>query len=160
MMKDRAACLGGDGTSATRYSRRTGQSTTGTLHKAGGSGDSGASRNKWSIPKYPDTWKHSFGGALFKLLLEWRTEAHKGKSQNYLSDHFSTVMESVNPPGTGRSRSKSRRANATSPAGTGTQDPTADGEDTAGGDATSSDEPPRKRIRLQKSRQIVTERSA
>ena len=164
MIKDRAARLSGDGTSATRYSRRTGQTSSGTQHKTGGTGNPGTTWTKWSIPKFPDSWKHSFGGPLFKLLSDWRTEAHKGKSQTHLSDNFSTFIEQVSSSGNGRSKSKSRRTASNSanvPAsGTGNQDPTANGEDTAGGDATSNDEPPRKRIRLQKSRRIVTERSA
>ena len=44
MMKDRAANLGGDDSSANRYSRRTSQSTTGTQHRSGGSGESGVTK--------------------------------------------------------------------------------------------------------------------
>jgi hypothetical protein len=44
IMIDRAANLGGDGLSATRYSRRTSQSSTGTLNRSGGTGESGVTK--------------------------------------------------------------------------------------------------------------------
>ena len=162
MMKDRAANLGGDGSSATRYSRRTSQSTTGTPHRSGGSGESGATK-KWSIPKYPDTWKQAFGGSLFKLLVDWRTEAHRGKSQTQLNDNFTTVVEPVraNMAGGGRSKSKSRRTSTNTPPSGGTSEQlTTAGESNPDDGGERSGEPPRKRIRLQKSRRIVTERNA
>ncbi len=106
IMKDRAASIGGDGVGATRYSRRTSPSTSsGTHSRSGGSGETNATK-KWTIPKYPDTWRQSFGGPLFKLLLEWRTEAHKGKSQAQLNDNFSTVVESVRAISSGDGRPK------------------------------------------------------
>jgi hypothetical protein len=163
IMKDRAANLGGDGTGATRYSRRTSQSSTGTPNRSGGTGDSGVTK-KWSIPKYPDTWRQAFGGSLFKLLLDWRVEAHRGKSQTHLNDHFTTVVEQVRTgsAGGGRSKTKSRRASSTaSKPSTAIGDLGAQGTDDNADDVQDrSGEPPRKRIRLQKSRRIVTERNA
>ena len=79
MMKDHAAThIGGDGVSSTRYSRRTTQSNAGTgSNKPSGGIDYATAFRKWVITKYPITWKHAFGIPLFKLLLDWRTKAHK-----------------------------------------------------------------------------------
>jgi hypothetical protein len=167
MMKDHAAShIGGDGVSSTRYSRRTTQSSAVTGSKKQSGGLNYTTFRKWVIPKYPDTWKHAFGVPLFKLLLDWRTEAHKGKTQMQLSENFMTVVESVSQgtvsSGKKKAKSKSRRTSktgsdqSTPSSGTGGNiafdgSPGSDGQ---------SEEPPRKRIRLQKSRRVVTERSA
>jgi hypothetical protein len=80
MMKDVGPALGGDGSGTTRYSRRTGQlSPSGHITKAGGT-NFNSTTQKWYIPKFPDTWKPTLGGSFFKLLIEWRTDAHKGKT--------------------------------------------------------------------------------
>ncbi len=55
--------------------------------------------------------KQVFGGSLFKLLINWHTDAHCGKSQTQLNKNFDTIVEPVrsNIAGGGRSKSKSRR---------------------------------------------------
>ncbi len=96
-------------------------------------------------------------------MLEWRTEAHKGKSQTQLNDSFSTVVESVKATSTGGGRSKSKSRRASTAAGS-SDDPATSvrGENQTGDSSADAqvNEPPRKRIRLQKSRRVVTERSA
>ncbi|KAI2495065.1 hypothetical protein MHU86_19460 [Fragilaria crotonensis] len=108
--------------------------------------------------------RRCLGFLFFKLLLEWRSEAHRGKSsQLQLTEQFSTFIERAppaNPAGTGRSKSKSRRTNATpSTSGEGGDKGTSS-PDNAGDSADQTEEPQRQRIRLQKSRRVVTERSA
>ena len=144
MMKDQASNIGGDGANTTRFTRR--------VHGTSTSKSSDASSRKWNIPRYPDSWKKSFGNSLFKLLLDWRTGAHKGQSQQQLNNEFSTVVESYRPK---QGKPKSRRANATTVA----TPATTDTEDNGDNKPSSGDEPQRKRIRLQKSRRVVTERS-
>ena len=169
MMKDQASNMNGDGVGNARYSRRTGHVSTGTHStRSGGSANHISNNNrKWVIPKFPDTWKHAFGGSLFKLLNEWRIDALKGRTQMQLNDNFATIVEPaprVPPPGGGKAKAKSRRA-ATTGSSTSTSaesSTTPSGDNTAGTDHVDgqSDDTPRKRIRLQKSRRIVTERNA
>ncbi len=103
MMKDQASNLSGDGVSGSCYSRRTQQSGS-RPGKHQQSGEQSVAKNrKWSIPRLPDTWKKAFGAFLFKLLLDWRTDAHKGKSQADLNAEYTTVIESFRP-GQNRSR--------------------------------------------------------
>ena len=96
-------------------------------------------------------------------MLEWQTEAHKGKSQTQLNDSFSTVVESVKATSTGggRSKSKSRRA-STAAGNSGDSTTSVQGENQVGDGSADGQvsNPPRKRIRLQKSCRVVTERSA
>ena len=83
------------------------------------------------------------------MLLDWRTDAHKGKSQAQLLLDYEAVMEKVQRSGKtgggGLVKSKSLPTATTTDADT---------------SATGKDAPNRKRIRLQKSRRVVTERSA
>ncbi|KAI2510963.1 hypothetical protein MHU86_3435 [Fragilaria crotonensis] len=161
MMKDQASKLSGDGTTGTRYSRRTSQQSGSRSGKSQPSnGNSAANNNrKWIIPRLPDTWKKSFGAALFKLVLDWRTDAHKGRSQLELDAEYATFVEAYrpNPP-------NSRRAKATtsSVASSSVTSSTGDSEGTASVSADQTptpEEPQRKRIRLQKSRRVVSERA-
>ena len=162
MMKDAGPTLGGDGSGTTRYSRRTGQSSSrGQMSTTGGTNSNSTTR-KWYIPKFPDTWKQAIGGSFFKLLIEWRTEAHKGKTQAQLNDHFATVVESVKQGASGgskKARSKSRRSSKSPTGGDSTSDAGGNMDSTADSDG-QGDDPQRKRIRLQKSRRVVTERNA
>ncbi len=98
MMKDQVSGIIGDSTGTTRYSRRASHSTPGTTSsRSGGTGGTTLfpTNWKWMIPKFPDTWRSAFGNPIFRLLLEWRTDTHKGKTQMQLSDSFSTLVESV-----------------------------------------------------------------
>ena len=183
MMKDQASKVSGDGTSSTRYSRRTNnQGNNGSGHGYGnrtkfnngyqktgstpgnrpGPSTNGTTR-QWSIPRFPDSWKQALGAPLFKVLLDWRGAAHGGHTQKQLDAEFATVVEKFRP-GTGGGKTKSRR---TSKSGTGGDDGAE--QDSDGGDSTSRNhknesgtktESPRKRIRLLKSRRVITERSA
>lgn len=158
MMKDRASNLSGDGSHPSRQSRRVSSTT-----KRGVTSTSSAGYNdnrKWVIPKYPDTWKKAFGGPLFKLMLDWRTEAHKGKNQLQLNSEFDTVVERICPPNNSNKNTSSRKDGGASV-------PTVSSASTQSGDSTAgetpdpaSTTPARKRIRLQKSRRVVTERSS
>ena len=156
MMKDQASNMGGDGaTSSSRYSRRVQQTQSPGTH--GRSAENAASSSqKWNIPKFPDSWRSGFGASLFKLLLSWCLDAHKGRSQTQLSNEYATLVESFTPSG-----GKSEGGKHKSPSNDNTSASSAPNGDNA---ATSGDrhgpDAARKRIRLQKSRRIVTERSA
>ncbi|KAI2508498.1 hypothetical protein MHU86_5897 [Fragilaria crotonensis] len=155
MMKDRAANPGGD---TSRHSRRAKLSTSSSNRSKNDTGSTAADKQltKWNIPRLPDSWKKSFGNSLFKLILDWRTDAHKGMAQEKLSANYETVVETFSP------RTKGNKTNKTSQSSAGDdQNSTATTSDTSGaGSGTSeSTEPPRKRIRLQKRRRVVTERS-
>jgi hypothetical protein len=157
MMKERALNSGGDGNQVTRYSRRTQQrSSSASNHSNSDSVAAHDAKNnrKWCIPRYPDTWKKAFGQSFFKLALDWRTDAHKGFSQHELNKNYDTVVESF-IPGSKKSKSKSNTGGSTAT-------PAQSSPDSEGGDqgSPSECEPPRKRIRLQKSRRVVTERAA
>ena len=95
MMKDQASTIGGDG-SSTRLSRRV---QTFPTKKGGKSSSWETSDRKWSIPRFPDTWKKAFGVPLFKLLLDWRTDAHKGKPQAQLTADYEMTVEKVQRSG-------------------------------------------------------------
>ena len=154
VMKDRASDPSKDGSLSSRYSRRVNQSLGPSSRSFTPKDSSTASTaaKKWSIPRYPDSWKKAFGNSLFKLLLDWRTDAHKGSTQQQLNSSYDTVVEFVSPSKQGNSKAKSGQASGGG-AGSSTN---------SGADSISSDskEPPRKRIRLQKSRRVVTECSA
>ncbi|KAI2504010.1 hypothetical protein MHU86_10443 [Fragilaria crotonensis] len=99
MMKDRASNPNSD--SSTRYSRRTQQSSS-TSSRANSKDCSPSDANKpgnrkWCIPKYPDTWRKSFGHSFFKLALDWQTDAHKGRTQEELNKNYDTIVESFIP---------------------------------------------------------------
>ena len=178
MLKDQASKVSGDGTSSTRYSRRAYNQGSGNgagnrtkfnngNPKAGGTsgsrtGTPNGNARQWSIPRFPDSWKQAFGAPLFKVLLDWRGAAHGGHTQKQLDAEFATVVEKFRPGTNGKT--KSRR---TSKTGTGGDDGAE--QDSDGGDSTSRNrksesstktESPRKRIRLLKSRRVITERSA
>jgi hypothetical protein len=93
-IKDQASGVSGDGTSGSRHSRRTVKFSQGTS-LASSNGDAGGKyKSKWNIPKFPDSWKTVGGNSFFnKLLLEWRAEAHKSKTQAQLNELFATVAE-------------------------------------------------------------------
>lgn len=166
MMKDHASNITGDGVSSSRLSQRAKQSVQSkkgtSKQQPTGGGQSDTSPMKWLIPRYPDTWKKSFGGALFKLLLDWRTDAHKGKSQFQLWSEYETTVERVQPPRSSSRGQPSRAAapvvdsNSTTTTATTTLLSTTESGDQQGGENT----PARKRIRLQKSRRVITEQSA
>jgi hypothetical protein len=156
MMKDQASHIGGDGgTSSSRYSRRVQQTQSpGTPGKSGETNAS--SSQKWNIPKYPDSWRSGFGASLFKLLLAWRNDAHKGRSQFHLSNEYATFVESFKQ-NSGKSKGGKHKlpsADSTSASSSSNGDDAATPGDRNGSDGA------RKRIRLQKSRRIITERSA
>ena len=95
-IKDRASSVSGDGTSNLCTSRRSVSfSSNSNLHQRNSSGgESGSSTiKKCNIPKFPDAWQGTVGKPFFKLLLEWRTTAHKGKSQTQLNELYSTTVE-------------------------------------------------------------------
>ena len=157
MMKDQASKLGCDGAnSGTRYSRRVHFSSSGTHNKSGDN-----TSQKWNIPKYPDSWKAGFGGSLFKLLISWRSDAHKGKTQDKLNTEYATAV--VEPYTTGGAKNKGgggkkNKFGQSADYNQGSRSSDGDGTDTNGGDGSAGQS--RKRIRLQKSRRVVTERSA
>ena len=129
-----------------------------TKQQSGGNQSHGD--KKWSIPRLPDTWKKSFGASLFKLLLDWRADAHKGKTQVQSNTDYDTVVEAFRPGQTGQ---PGRRARATTSSPSPSTSTTV--TDTSGSSSNDNgnvaEEPrQRKRIRLQKSRRVVTERSA
>ena len=104
MMKDQASKLVGDGaTTNPRYSRRTTQLSAGTTHKSGDNSNP-SNNQKWNIPKFPDSWKSGFGASLFKLLIAWRSDAYKGKTQAQLNNAYATVVEPFKSKG-GKNRS-------------------------------------------------------
>jgi hypothetical protein len=111
-MKERESShIRGDGTTTSRHSRRTQQSNNKNDGGSRGGNDFQATKGsgKWNIPRFPDSWKQSFGAAIFKLLMAWRVEAHKGKSQGQLTEEYSTFVERVNKPmvsGQGKTRSR------------------------------------------------------
>lgn len=164
-MKDQASGVSGDGT-ATRFSRRTAQSSTSSQQRSSTeSSSSQLGSRKWNIPKYPDNWRSAFGTSLYKLLMEWRVEAHKGKSQLQLNERFNTFVESYQAPassGGKKKKSKSRRAkkaSGTDSSAAGTTVNTDSGNE-EGSESQGDDTVTRKRIRLQKSRRVITERNA
>ena len=157
MMKDQASNVTGDGASTTRYSRRAQSATASKTGKRQPSSGPAPDNRKWLIPRLPDSWKKSFGAALFKLVLDWRTDAHKGKTQLQLNDAFDTVIETYRP------NVKSRKTSSSNPTSTPQESSGSTEASNSAGEAPAQDGeegPPRKRIRLQKSRRIVTERSS
>lgn len=162
MMRDQASRIGGDGSSGTRISRRAKQASTtkkGSSNASPGgrsTAEPGDNFNKWIIPRYPDSWKKAFGGSLFKLLLDWRTDAHNGKTQDQqLISEYATTIEKIRPASNPKS--------GTSPGGSSPVDTSAMATTSSTGNSSNQqadNTPARKRIRLQKSRRVVTERAA
>ena len=166
-IKDQASSVSGDGTSTPRTSRRSVSFSSSGTHSqqrhTTGHGDSGANLpKKWSIPKFPDAWQGTVGKPFFKLLLEWRTSAHKGKTQSQLNDLYSTTVEKFQKALTVSSKKgpptkKSRRTKKTSSTSS-----SAANDDSGNDEGSSAGEElvTRKRIRLQKSRRVITEVNA
>ena len=162
MMKDQASNVGGDGSTSARYSRRTPQASSLKQTSKYSSGDRQTSGDKkWNIPRLPDSWKKSFGGPLFKLILEWRVDAHKGKTQQQLNTLYDTVVEKFRPSqkGSATSRRASQSGSHTDPGTSASSGSSLTGK-TEASTMSEADQPQRKRIRLQKSRRVVTESSA
>ena len=171
-IKDQASSVSGDGTASSRTSRRSVSFSSGSNQKQRSSataagGDSGTTsfKNKWNVPKFPDTWRNSVGGPFYKLLIEWRAAAHQQKTQSQLNDLFNTTVEKfksmtvgTNPSKKGHQTKKSRRTKQkTSASDSNAKDESGNDEDESSvGDETVT----RKRIRLQKSRRVVTEVNA
>jgi hypothetical protein len=88
-MKDQAATDGD--TTSSHYSRRVQKSSD----SSGPSSNDNAAGKKWNIPRIPDGWKKSFGNTIFKLILNWRSAAHKGQTQQQLNNDFNTFDEKV-----------------------------------------------------------------
>lgn len=162
MMKDQASKLSGDGATGTRYSRRTPQQSGSRSGKSQpSSGQSAANNNRKSIiPRLPDTWKKSFGAALFKLILDWRTDAHKGRSQLELDAEYATFVEAYRPNPPNSRRAKTTTSSVASSSSMTSSTGESEGTASVSTDQSSTlEEPQRKRIRLQKSRRVVTERA-
>ena len=138
-MKDQASKDGDQTTS--RYSRLVQTSSD----SSSPSYQDNATAKKWTIPRIPDGWKKSFGNTIFKLVLDWRTAAHKGQTQQQLNNDFNTVDKKI------QQKSKTSQGIRNS---SGATSSASDG----GGNDSPSKEPQRKRIRLQKSRRVITER--
>ncbi len=148
VMKDQASKLGGDGTTPnTRYSRRVTQTPSGPQNRSGDQRDN--TPQKWNIPKFPDTWKSGFGNSLFKLLLAWRSDAYRGRTQTQLNDAYAPIVE---PYVVSASKPKGEKSSSTQKDGLQAQrGPDGEKAKASGGDQS------RKRIRLQKSRRIVSD---
>ena len=174
-MKDNnAPQLTGDGNQSTRYTRRSQSANnqsqskprSGTQDPKSAKDVSGTNPSPWKIPRFPDSWKNAFGHSLFGLLLEWRSAASRGKSQGQLNSEYDTVVEKFrrdNPRHKSKNRSSRRTSN--SPASTSTTQSTSTTPSREDDDArsVSSDEQKsqkRKRIRLNKTRRVITERNA
>ena len=154
----------GDGTTTSRHSRRTQQSNNNRNGNGSRGGTSDSSNTttkggaKWNIPRFPDSWKQAVGGSMFKLMLDWRLDAHKGKSQGQLTEDFTTCVERVT-----QTKTKSRRMSTgtdTTVSTSTSSNASNDGDNQRSSVGTDDDVQKRKRIRLNKSRRIVTERNA
>ena len=161
-IKESATNLSGDGVSGSRYSRRVQQTTSsgtsgGTASKSTGDSKESSGSTAWRIPKYPESWRSGFGSSIFKTLVSWRTDAHKGKTLAQLMNEYSTVVEKYKTgEGKNKSNKRSKPSGSSEGGDKGSRNSNADGD----GDQGSGGGEYRKRIRLQKSRRIITERSA
>ena len=140
-IKDQSSSASGDGTSTSCTSHRGtvsfAPSSYSQQRASSGSGESGSSAiKKWNIPKFLDAWQGTVCKPFFKLLLEWRVTAHKGKSQSQLNDLYSTTVEKFQTALTvsakKRQTKKSRRSKKSNPK---SKD---DGNDDSGNDDVSS----------------------
>ena len=149
-MKDGARELTGDGTS-TRI-RRTGADRGGDRRVSWKDQQSPS----WRIPRFPDSWRDAFGPKLFKVMIDWRSQAlYKHSSQKTLNDDYALKVESTAPKSPKRSRDRHSRRSKTQQ-GDVTNPQQSDEEEA--GDRNDHD-PSRKRIRLQKTRRVVTEKN-
>ena len=166
-IKDQALGVSGDGEACTRHSCWSILTSAGTQQRSAG-GEPGPMNRKWIIPKFPDTWKIGIGASFFKLLLERRIEAHKGKNQFQLIEQFNTIVERFKTTATGNGkRGKQNKSRRSKKAKAGSTSSTPDGTTTAsepgnddGSDGSCDKLVTRKRIRLQKSHRILSEGSA
>lgn len=171
MMKDQASKVTGDRMLGSRYSRRVTNGATGHSKQSSNKGNftrpgdgSGPHQNaetgfnQWAIPKYPNSWRGAFGGALLKILLDWRSSAIRGSTQTQLEKAFAVVTEKYKAPAPGQGASKtacSRRA------AQGDSDTIQDDEvnsTSANGETNKSiksNETPRKCIKLQKLHRVI-----
>ncbi|KAI2492904.1 hypothetical protein MHU86_21652 [Fragilaria crotonensis] len=53
-----------------------------------------------------------FQNSLFKLILDWRTDAHKGMAQEKLSANYETVVETFSPRTKGNKTNKTSQSSA------------------------------------------------
>jgi hypothetical protein len=163
-LKDHAANVNGDGTPGSRHSRRTVKFASGTAYGKSSTGAPAGDR-KWSIPKFPSSWSSAIGNSFFKVMIEWRSAAHQGKTQTQLNDDFSTFVDTYKQKkqsGAGDKRKeskKSRRAKKTksNPPGSSAG---ADSSNDDGSSGPEGDTVTLKRIRTQKTRRVITERRA
>jgi hypothetical protein len=152
----------GDGSTGSRHSRRSVKFASGTSSGITRHGESNA--KKWSIPKFPDTWRSIFGSSFFKLMIEWHSAAHQGKTQAQLNDDFKTYVDTYQQKsvvsGKQSLSKKSRRAKKTKSGSAGSSEGADSGNDEGSSGPDQEVSVTRKRIRLQKSRRVLTERSA
>lgn len=164
-LKDGVPLLRMDGSPPARLSRRTNINSQPSKFK--NRQGSGAIR-PWNIPFFPRSWKQAFGKSLFQLMLNWRKEAHgKVLAPDKLNTAFETVVEKFQPSKSNSSplqhskrsrRASSSSSSASSPGPLQQEASKTDQQDSESGTDTES-APRRKRIRLQKSRRVVTEHS-
>jgi hypothetical protein len=166
----------GDGNHNTRYTCRSqsannqtqSRSRSGTQDLKSAKDGSGFITSPWKIPRFPDSWKHSFGHSLFSLLVEWRTAASCSKSQGQLNSEYDTVVEKFRHENPRHSKSQTRSSRRTSnspPASTSTTQSSSTAMSHKDDDAQSvsnkeQKSQKRKRIRLNKTRRVITERNA
>ncbi len=107
------------------------------------------------MPIILNLWKAGFGGSLFKLLISWRSDADK------LNNEYATVVEPYTTGGGTKTKGgggKKHKLSQSADPTQGSRSSDGDGADANGGDGSAGQS--RKRICLQKSRRVVTERSA
>ncbi len=157
IMKDQASYIGDDGTTLSLgYSHRVQQTQFPGTHDRPVE-NAASSSQKWSIPKFPDSWRSGFGVSLSSYVCRgiWMP-TRAAPRPSYPRSSSAILVESFT-----QSSGKSKGGKHKSPPNDSTSAssaPNGDGAATSG-DRNGSDIA-RKRIRLQKSRRIVTERSA
>ena len=137
--------------SAVRSRRASASSSRGSSS----SGRPGSDSKSWYVPRFPDSWKKALGPKLFQVLLNWRSSAIKGASQAQLDKDFALICEAVAPT-SAAARGNNKRKARRSPAG----DSVPADDDQADSEIQSTDDgspAKRFRIRLSKSRRVVTE---
>ena len=159
-----ATNLSGDGASGTRYSRRVQSTSSGAHASASGKPSGGGSNAKtsstpatWNVPKFPESWKTGFGNSIFKTLVAWRSDAHKGRTQAQLSTEYTTVNERYK---TGSAKSKSNKRSASEASGGDDHQGSSTRNNSSDADGDQGPGEFRTRVRLQKSRRVITERRA
>lgn len=97
---------------------------------------------------------------MFKLILDWHTDAHKGRSQLELDAEYATFVEAYRPNPPNSRRAKTTTSSVASSSSMTSSTGESEGTASVSTDQSSTlEEPQRKRIRLQKSRRVVTERA-